>query len=197
MSNLQDIRSIGPMQGPTGAATDPVKAEYEKGKRFFQNKSYGEAAAALHNAMVGYEERNDDNGIANASNQLGNLCLATKDFENAQKHFTRAWELCEKLQDPLSLFALSKSFVDVYIGLEQYDKAVDGALDLLDSYQANNDPRGAVAVLERIGEIYLLAGKRESAADAYRTVASIHRNFGHGSIADSFEEKAATLEAAS
>ena len=151
---LQSITSIAPMaDSPAAGPADSVTKDYEDGKRMLQNRNYGEAAVAFHNALVGFEEKGDANGIANTSNQLGILCMQKKDFEGALKNFTRAREICEKLNDPLSVFALSKNFIDVYVGLNQYDKAVNTCLDLLDGYQANNDPRGAVSVLERIAEI--------------------------------------------
>lgn len=197
-NKLQDLASIAPMaDSPAAGPTDSVKKEYEDGKRMFQNRNYGEAAVAFHNVLVAYEEKGDDNGIANASNQIGLLCMEKEDFEGALKNFTRAKGICEKLNDPLSVFALCKNFIDVYVGLKQYDKAVETCLDLLDVYQDNNDPRGAVAVLERIAEIYIQAGDKEKAADTYRTVASVHRNFKHKSLAEGFDKKAEELQAGS
>ena len=193
---LQNISTIAPMaDSPAAAPADAVAKEYEDGKRKLQNRNYGEAAAAFHNALLGYEEKGDANGIANCTNQLGIVCMQKKDFEGALKNFTRAREICEKLNDHLSVFALSKNFIDVYVGLSQYDKAVDTCLNLLDGYQANNDPRGAVSVLERIAEIYIQAGRKDKAADSYRTVASVHRNFKHQSLAERFEKKAEELQA--
>lgn len=198
MSNtVQDITSIGPMDQSKSAGTskDPVKNEYDEGKRMLENGRYGEAAVALHNALVGYEEKNDETGIANAANQLGHLCLAKEDYAGADKHYSRARELCEKFDDPMSLFALGKSFIDVHAGLKEYDKAIECCLDVLDTYHHNNDPRGAVSVLEKMAEVYLQAEDKAKAADTYRTIASIHRNFKHSSMAESFAQKADELAA--
>ncbi|PIE65721.1 MAG: hypothetical protein CSA26_02535 [Desulfobacterales bacterium] len=194
MSNLQRLSSIVPMPETEAAGSaGHVQKEYEKGKAQLERRSYGEAAVSLHNALLGFEEKEDLNGVANASNQLGQLCLATEDYDGAEKHFMKARKVCEQLGDPLSLFALSKSFVEVYIGQQKYIKAVAGCLDILELYQANNDPRGAVAILEKIANIYLLQEEPVKAADTFRTVASIHRNFGHRNIADSFDKKAEEL----
>lgn len=195
---LQDIRSIAPMaDSPAAGGNDPVSEEYESGKRMLDNKNYGEAAVAFHNALVGYEEKNDENGVANASNQLGLLCLQRGDFEGAARNLNRAKELCEKLNDPMSVFALSKTFIDVYVGLKEYGRAISACLDILDVYHGNNDPRGAVGVMERMSDIYIQAGDEEKAADVYKTIASIHRNFNHPSLAESFEKKAMELQAGS
>ncbi len=66
--------------------------------------------------------------------------------------------------------------------------------EILDHYQDNRDPQGTVATLEIVAEIYLAAGNKVKAADTYRTISSIHKNFRHETIAASFIEKAAQLE---
>lgn len=199
MSNtVQNINSIAPMgeKNKESKPKDPVQAEYEAGKRFLENGELAQAAVALHNALLGFEEKNDETGIANASNQLGHACLAREEFDKAASHYQRAYEICEKLEDPISLQAISKKMVAVHQGLKEYDKAIELCLDLLDVYYSNNDPRGAVVLLEDMAAIYVEAGKPAKAADAYRTVASIHRNFKHKSIAEEFEDKAAALDKA-
>jgi tetratricopeptide (TPR) repeat protein len=197
MSNaIQDITSIAPMADMPNQAKspDPVQADYEEGKRFLENNESAQAAVALHNALLGYEERGDEKGIANACNQLGNVCLVRKEFDKAEKHYRRALEVCEKFSDPASRAALAKKLVEVHRGSHNYDQAIAGCLDLLDVYSANNDPQGTVAILEIMAEIYLETDKPAAAADSYRTISSIHRNYKHNSIADSYAEKAAELE---
>lgn len=195
MNKLQDIQTIGPMAGGSAGDQGPVKTEYENGKKLLEQGNYGEAAVALHNALLGYEEKKDEVGMANASHQLGHLCMAKEDYDKAAEHYGRTRELCEKLDDPLSLFALSKVLVEVYIGQKKFDKAINACLDNLDVYRGNNDPRGAVEVMEKMVDIYLLADEKDKAADTCMTIASVHRNFKHAGIAESFEKKAAELKA--
>lgn len=196
-TTLQNIDSIAPMTGGKNAdPADPVRADYDEGRRFLQNREYSQAAVALHNALVGFEERGDEAGIANAANQLGHVCLARKEFVPALEHYQRAWEICEKLQDQMSMIALQKKRIEVFRGMNDHSKAIATCLDLLDSYHHNNDPRGTVEILEEMALIYLDSGNKVKAADAYRTVASIHRNFRHHSIATSYEKKAEDIEQA-
>jgi len=199
-TNIQSMKDIGPMpEGGAGNAAekDPVKTDYEQGKRFLENGNLSQAAVSLHNALVGYEERGDRTGMANASNQLGHVCLAKEDFVGAEDHYQRAWDLCSEFDDHMSLFALTKRFVEVYRRQGKYEQAIASCFDLLDTYTRNNDPRGTVDLLETLAGIYLEAGSIGKAADTYRTIAKIHRNFKHASIADSFEQKAGELEAGS
>ncbi len=172
---------------------DPVENDYNAGKRFLEKGELSQAALSLHNALLGYEERNDQNGVANASNQLGNVCLQSEEFEKAQLHYQRAWDICEKENDQMSLISLQKQFVLVYRGIKQYDKAINGCLELLDTYSTNNDPANSVNILEDLAEIYLENGNPSKAADTYSMIASIHASFKHDSIAESFRKKAQAL----
>lgn len=193
---LQDINSISPAADSVNekGTTDPVQAELEEGKRFLDNNETGQAAVALHNALLGFEEREDQNGIANACNQLGLVCLARNENEKALSHFKRAYDICASSNDRMSLLAVSKQCIIAYRGLQKYTEAIEKCLDMLDWYQDNRDPQGAVATLELMAEIYTDAGSNAKAADAYRTAASIHKNFSHDTIAQKMLEKAERLE---
>ena len=195
-SKLQDINSISPAadNSQDKKPSDPVQADFEEGKRFLENNETGQAAVALHNALLGFEEKKDEAGIANACNQLGLVCLAKKENEKALDYFNRAYEICDNSNDRMSLLALSKQFIVAYTGLQQYDNAIETCLDMLDWYQDNRDPQGAVTTMESLAEIYVGAGTYGKAADAYRTAASIHKNFQHDNIARNLIEKAEKLE---
>lgn len=150
---------------------------------------------AFHNALRAFEEKNNQDGIANASNQLGNVCLAKGEFEKALQYFQRTWEICDRFDDPMSLLALSKQLVSVYRGLGDRKKALETCLDMLETYHLNNNPQGTVETMESIVEIYLDQGEKKKAADTFRTIASIHANYNHKTIAESYMNKARELEA--
>lgn len=195
-TTLQTLDSISPLGGgKADASKDPVVKEYEEGKSFLDQQEYSQAAVALHNALVGYEERGDEAGIANASNQLGHACLARREFSSALKNYERALAICEKANDRMSILAVSKKIVAAQRGLEQYDAAIATCLEMLDHYQDNRDPQGTVTMLEEMAEIYISGGHLDKAADTYRTVASIHKNFRHDNIAAGYLKKAAELTA--
>ncbi len=198
-NNIQNINDITPMAASADdqVITDPVQAEYHQGKKYLEQGDTGQAAVALHNALIGFEERNDQSGIANASNQLGNACVQRREYEKALDHYRRAEKICRELGDPLSLTALSRQFVLVYTELGQYKEAVACCLDLLEGYRVNNNPQGTVEVLEKMAGIYVQSGDTDKAADAYRTIASIHKNFRHERMAAGFLQKAEELEKSS
>ncbi|MBW6519652.1 MAG: tetratricopeptide repeat protein [Desulfoarculaceae bacterium] len=192
-TTLQPIQNIAPV-AQKKRSSDPAQAEYEDGKEFLEKKELAQAAMAFHNALVTFEEKDDQNGIANASNQLGLLCLQRQEYEMALKHYQRAWDICEKKNDPMSLLALSHQLVTVRQGLKQYPEAVKVCLDLLAAYHRNNNPEGVVTTLERMAGIYLETGDKAKAADGYRTIASIHAKYKHKNIAERFMAKAQALE---
>lgn len=176
-------------------SSDPVQAEYDDGIEFLKDKDLTQAAVAFHNALVGFEEKNHQDGIANASNQLANVCLEKGDFEKAKSHYLRAWAICDRFEDTMSLLSLSGQLITVYRGLKEYDKAMGLCLDMLETHNLNNNPKDTVATMEIMADIYLEQGEKSKAADAYRTIASIHENFKHNNFAKRFREKADELEA--
>lgn len=191
----QSLQSIAPMdQSQAAKETDPVKVEYEEGKKYFENQEYGQAAVALHNALVGFEEKKDDSGIANASNQLGHVCLARKEYAKALKLYMRTYEICDASNDRMSVLSVMDKMITANLGLENYDAAIALCLDALDHYQDNRDPQGTVDTLEKMASVYVSQGDNKKAADAYRTIGSIHKNFKHDNMAAKFIEKAEELE---
>ncbi len=175
-------------------SSDPVQAEYEDGVGFIANKEYGQAALSLHNALVGYEKRNHQDGIANASNQLGILCMKKGEFDKAREHFQKAWDICKRFDDSMSLLALSEQFVIIHREAKEYKEAIACCLDMLDTHHRHNNPDGTVNVMECMADIYIDQGEKAKAADAYRSCASIHLNYNHKNFAKRFEEKAIALE---
>ncbi len=194
-STIQPLESIVPMAQAEGGsqAKSAVQKEYEEGKRCLESGNLGQAALSLHNALVGFEKRKDDNGIANASNQLGHLCAKKGDYEKALQHYERAYAICDAANDRMSVLAVLVHRAEVYVKIKQFNKAIEDSLSMLDLYQDNRDPEGSVRVLERMAEIYLEAEEKQKAADTYKTIAGIHKSYRHDAIAASFMEKAETL----
>lgn len=192
---IQDINSIG----PAGESAEPddiqsqAQKDYAEGRGYVERGEAAMAAVALHNALRGFEEENNQEGIANTSNQFGHACLMKKEYDKALLHYQRAWEICENLEDPVSLLSIAKQLVETHKGLENYPKAVELCFYLLDAYQRNNDPKNSVDVLEMLAEVYIASEELEKGADAYKTAASIHANFGHEKIAETYRQKAAGL----
>jgi tetratricopeptide (TPR) repeat protein len=184
----QDINE-GPRE-----AEDPARADYNKGKEVRAAGDEAQAASFFHNALVGFEQNGDDQGVANASDQLGDICAARQNHEKAIAHYQRAYTICDKENDMFSLIALQKKMGAAQRALKQYDKAVNIYLNVIDIYAGYNNPAGTVNVMEELAKLYLEMGERQKSADTYRTIASIHKNFKHNIQAQEFMDKAVQVE---
>lgn len=194
---LQSLQSIGPMLKENGAAQeeeDQAKKDYREGRKLYTDGAYAQAAVAFHNALRGFEEQNNQAGIANASDRLGDACMARSEYAMALANFQRARDICEKEDDSFSILALHKKMAFAYRKLGDHAKALELLFDILEHYRLTNNPKGAVEVLIIIGETFLEQGDTPQAADAYRSVANIHRNFKHARLAEEFAKRADDLE---
>lgn len=194
---IQPIDNIKqqPKEEKKKRSSDPVQAEYDDGVEFLKNKEYSQAALSFQNALLGYEKKQHQDGIANACNQLGCVCMEKGEFEKARDHYQRAWDICERFDDTMSLLSLSKQFLVIHREAGEFDKAIKLCLDMIDTYHGHNNPEGVVQGMEDMADIYLQQGDKKKAADTYRSVAAMHSNFKHKNFARRFEEKADALEA--
>jgi len=167
-----------------------AQQDYESGQEFLKDNDLGQAANAFHNALIEYEQEKNENGTANASDKLGDICAQKGDFEKALEHYERAYTICEKHSDRFSLFSIEKKKAKLMHDAKEYDKAISLYLDILDEYSALSNPQGSVDTLEILAEVYLKKGARAKAADSYRMAGSIHRKFKHQRHAGKFEEMA-------
>lgn len=191
---LQPLESLNQQeQEKEEAPLDPAKADYKEGRDYMNKGEYAQAGMALHNAMKGFEEMEDEQGIANCADRLGDVCVAREEYQMALEHFQRAFDICAKENDIFSTNTLNKKIAGVYKRTGDLDTALSLLFDIFDHYTQLRDPKGTVEILEVIAEIYQEQGNKEKAADAYMTIAGLHRNFSHIRQADEFEEKAKAL----
>ncbi len=195
---IQSVDSIGSMeQQPVKedeALKDPAKKDYKEGREFFDRGDYSQAAVALHNALKGFEEQGDTAGVANASDRLGDVCLARNEYQMAIGNFLKSYEICEKGDDSFSMVSLNKKIALAHKKLGQYDEALKLLLDVFEHYSLMRNPKGTVEILEVIAEVYQELGQNKKAADSYRTIASIHTNFKHQRLAQNYETRADLVE---
>jgi tetratricopeptide (TPR) repeat protein len=176
------------------APEGPGMEDYKKARELLEAGDHAQAAAFFHNALITYEQSGDEKGLANAADQLGDICVLRQDHETALNHFYRAFEICEKLADPFSLLSLRKKMAASLWVLKQHEEAARMYLSVLDTYGTYNNPDGAVATLEELAKLYFDMGERSKAVDTYRTVASIHENFKHKRQAQEFLDMASKIE---
>ena len=193
--NIQSLSSLQPVTGePAGEDLDPARKDYLEGRKLYSQGDYAQAAQAFHNALRGFEEQGDEQGVANAADRLGDACLAREEYAMAIANYRRAFAVCEKEDDSFSQLSLNKKMAAAYRKLGDHEKALELLFDMLEHYRLTNNPKGAVEILVSIAETYAEQGDRARAADAYRSVASIHARFKHSRQAAEFNQRAEALE---
>ena len=175
-------------------AEDPVQVDYETGKKLRESGDDAQAASYFHNALISFEQDGNEKGVANASDQLGDICAVRDEHEKAIAHYQRAYAVCDRENDMFSLIALQKKIAVSKRELKQHEDAVKIYLNVIDIYSGYNNPAGTVATMEKLAELYLDIGERQKSADTYRTISSIHKNFSHNIQAKEFMDKAAQVE---
>ncbi|MBW2502063.1 MAG: hypothetical protein JRD39_03890 [Deltaproteobacteria bacterium] len=190
---MSDERTKG--QADTKAETeDSAQADFKKGKELRGAGDLAGAAACFHNALVGFEQKGNDRGVANASDQLGDLCVSRNEHAKGLDHYLRAYGICDRENDMFSLVALQKKMAAARKSLKQYDEAVKSYLEVIDIYAEHKNPAGTVAAMEELAALYLEMDRAQKAADTYRTIASIHRNFSHSLQEQEFLARAAEVD---
>lgn len=170
-----------------------ARKDYESGVGHLDNKEYGMAANAFHNALMAWEEDDDQNGIANACDKMGDLLTEKEDYEKALEFYDRAYKICTEDFDRYSLIAIENKKANVFAKLGRFPEAINLYLDLFDEYSGNRDAGNTVAILETLTELYLSNEQKEKAADCYKLMASIHLSYKHKKESDECEAKAAEL----
>ena len=78
---IQPLQNIGPVAKETGGAQeeeDQAKKDYREGRKLYGDGEYAQAAIAFHNALRGFEEQNNQAGVANflASKMFGSARIS-------------------------------------------------------------------------------------------------------------------------
>ncbi len=196
--SIQPLSSLAPMDSPekeqkVNDINDPARLDYVKGRAQYSAGEFTEAALSFHNALKGFEEQEDDAGVANASDRLGDTCMAKEEYEMALEHYKRAFDICEKEEDSFSTLALNKKMAVSYRKLGQLDEALELLYDMLEHYQLTKNPKGVVEMLTVMAELFIQQSRIQEAVDAYRTISSVHAGFKHKRLADEFAQRAEDL----
>jgi len=173
---------------------DPAKQAYKEGRALLKKEQWALAAQAFHEALQGFEKQEDRQGIANASDRLGDCCLADGEYDRALEHYRRAYRICEAEGDDFSLQSLHRKMAEVHRRRGDYAEAHRLLDAVLEHHRRMRDPKGAVETLETIAGLYEEEGRTQDAADTLRTIASIHANFKHQRTAQRYLERAEELE---
>lgn len=91
-----------------------ARLDYEAGQEHLKNEEISQAANLFHNALIGFEQEDDEHGVANAVDKLGDICAGKEDYDGALIYYDRAYAICKKDSDSFSLFSLEKKKAHVF-----------------------------------------------------------------------------------
>jgi tetratricopeptide (TPR) repeat protein len=193
----QSLQMIPTNPGEGGEDESGPKSEarkdYESGLGHLDNKEYGMAANALHNALTAWEEEDNQHGIANACDKMGDLLTEKEDYEKALEFYDRAHQICTTDFDRYSLICIENKQANVFAKLGRFPEAINLYLDLFDEYSGNRDAGNTVAILETLAELYISNEQKEKAAECFTLMASIHLSYKHKKESEECELKAQEL----
>jgi tetratricopeptide (TPR) repeat protein len=185
---MNELRMYNPEQKQEEKSK--ARLDYEEGLEFLKKEEMAQAANMLHNALIGFEQNQDINGMANAMDKLGDICAKRREFAKALQHYNRVIDICQEQGDSISVFTLDKKKAKLHADCGKHEEAINMYLDIIDQYQAMRNPKGTVDTLETLAAVYLAAGNPQKAADCFRTAAAIHTNFQHKRHAEALNKKA-------
>jgi len=171
-----------------------AQQDYEEGVKFLEKNELTQAAVSFHNALKGFEEAGDQRGIANAADRLAETCIRKEDFKAAVPLLKQVLAFCEQDGEQVSLMYVKRRLAHALKEAGELDESLGHYIELLDIYEALNNPDGAVKALEAISAIYETKGERRKASDALKTAAAIHQSFKHTRHAEEFLARAKALE---
>ena len=170
------------------------RQDYNEGIDYIKNKELAMAANSFHNALKGWEQEGNQHGIANASDQLGDILAQRGDHEKAIGHWKRAYQICTDDFDRYSLLTLEKKMANSYLGMKDYDNALELYWEIFDEYSGNRDPAGVTTTLEIMSEIFIATDQKDKAVDCYALIAKTHANYKHAKEAKEWQTKTDELQ---
>ncbi len=170
-----------------------ARKDYDSGVSHLNNKEYAMAANAIHNALKGWEEEDNQNGIANACDKMADILVGKEKYEQALEFYDRAYEICTNDFDRYSLISLENKKANVFAKLGRFPEAINLYLELFDEYSSNRDAGNTVAILETLSELYISNKQKDKAADCFKLMASIHLSYKHKKESEECEAKAKEL----
>lgn len=173
---------------------DPAQLDYEAGVEFLKKGDLAQAASSFHNALVGFEQAGNKEGMANSTDKLGDVCKNRNEYDKALEYYDKAYEICKEFDDVYSSMSLNNKQAECLTAQEKYQEAINIYLDLLEGHEKMRNPDSSVKTLLIIADVYQKAGNMEGCIDAHKTAASIHANFGHVNAARRLQEKITELE---
>lgn len=110
---------------------------------------------------------NNDEGLANTINYMGNLYILNKNYNKAYELFIKSYNIYKKLNDEKGIAATTNNIGEVYRYKGEYDKALEYYEKAIPINKKMNNKQWLAINYENIGSIYHKKGDLELAEKYY------------------------------
>jgi len=167
---------------------------YEEGLVNFNRGMTLDAIKSLEQAAAICEELQDEAGIANCAEKIGDSMLVRGNFNGAITQYQRSLAICEKHNDPLGIVILIEKIIDIFRKQGELENVLSYSFYALEKLENTGDSGRTAMFISTIGDIYERQGKINEALDSYRLAHKIFRGMGSGERAAILERGIKTLE---
>ena len=174
-ASLQYFRNALELENNPAYKKLKAKTLRRMGNAYFHNLIYEKAMNYYLQSLKIATELGDKSGMAGCYNNIGNIFSRQGDLTGDRNDFLKAIDYHEKS------IALRKEIGDydnvnnsrlnignAYVGLGQYEKALENYLVVLQNYERRNDPNGIDLCRINIGETYLALANKNHNTDDYK-----------------------------
>ena len=109
-----------------------------------------------------YQKYNNERGLANISERLGDVLRNKNDFAAALTNYSKSMEICQRQEDQIGIANMNVKVGLTFLGKGDSENALDHLEKALTFYDSVDVPDKQAFVLAAIGQI-LLSGDSEKA----------------------------------
>lgn len=169
------------------AATPNSKAEadklYQQGVQQYRQGYYKNALSTYQQALAIYRQLNDQPGIGQTLNNLGQVYNGLWEYNKALEVLQQALTIRKQLTDRAGEGETLDNIGSAYLGLEQNEKALEIFQQALVIRRAVKDRAGEGVTLSKIGITYSLLKQHPKALELLQQALAIHKK-----VVDKFSE---------
>ncbi len=147
------------------AVIAPIKSKI--GKQYFFLGKYNEAISYFKEALLLYQELDDDEGKANVFHKMGQVYAAMDEQDLALENYKKSLILNKKIGNKTDMAALYQNIGIVYYSWQSYDETIEYYQKSLDIYKEIDHPIGMASTSSNIGLVNEVRGNYKEALKYY------------------------------
>jgi len=114
-------------------------------------------------AYTHYHSAGNETQMASVANEIGNVYMQLKIYEDARKEYEQAWQFYEKGNDSTMQGMILSNLAHAQSRLARYDQAIENFKRALEIKKRAHSPRSQAFTLQYFGELWLKKNELDSA----------------------------------